>query len=170
MTADLERRDVGLDVLGDAGRERLDLQLARDLLDRPALLRAGRLADELDGHRGLDRTVETNLVEVDVRQRAADRVPLEVLENCVVRGRLPLDHDVDDRVEPRRARQRGAKAALAHDDRARMTLPVEDAGHQALLAEAAHATRADLLGSAFGDLEGDTIARHRRAMVAEAGQ
>ena len=109
-------------------------------------------------------------MEVDVRQRAADRVPLEVLENCVVRGRLALDDDVDDRVEARGARQRGAKLPLLDDDRARMTLPVQHAGNEALLAETADATRADLVGVAFGNLESDALARHRRAMVAEAGQ
>ena len=83
-------------------------------------------------------------------------------------SRLPLDHDVDDRVQTRRAGQRGTEAALVHHDRARVTLPVEDAGHQTLLAKAAHAAGAELLDSALGDLEGDTIARHRRAMVAEA--
>ena len=44
-----------------------------------------------------------------------------------------------------------------------MTLPVEDAGHQALLPDAADATRADLVGTALGDLECDAIARHRRS-------
>ena len=143
--------------------------LARDLLHGAALLRAGRLADELEAHRGLDRAVETHLVEVDMRQRAADRVALEVLEDGVMGSRLPLDHDVDDRVQTRRAGQRGTEAALVHHDRTGVPLPVEDAGHQPLLAKAAHAAGAELLGSALGDLEGDTIARHRRAMVAEAG-
>src|SRR6188472_2418979 len=165
---DLERRDVELHVLGDAGRESLELHLAADELNDAALLRARRLADELEADRGLDRAVETHLVEVDVGERAADRVALEVLEDGVMGRRLPLDHDVDDRVEPRRAGQRGPKAALVHDDRARVTLPVEDARHQTLLAKAAHAAGAELLDSALGDLQGDTIARHRRAMVAEA--
>ena len=50
-------------------------------------------------YRRLDRPVEPHLVEVDMRERAADRMPLEVLENRMVRGRLALDDDVDDRVE-----------------------------------------------------------------------
>ena len=34
-----------------------------------------------------------------------------------------------------------------------MTLPVDDAGDEPLLAEAAHVARADLVGFAGGDLE-----------------
>ena len=67
---DLEGSHVDLDVLGDRRRKRLDADLARDLLDDATLLRAGGLADELDGDRRLDRLVEPHLVEVDVRQRA----------------------------------------------------------------------------------------------------
>src|SRR6476620_10685775 len=84
-----------------------------------------------------------------------------------MRCRLPLDHDVDDRVQPRLTRERGPEAALVHDDRARVALAVEDARYQPLLAEAAHAAGADLVGPALRDLESDTIARHRRTMVAE---
>ena len=84
----------------------LDAQLARDLLDDATLLRAGGLSDELHVHGRLDRAVEAHLVEVDVGERAPDRVPLEVLEDGMVRGRLALDDDVDDRVEARPAGQR----------------------------------------------------------------
>ena len=134
----------------------------------PPTFEPGRLAHELDAHRRLDRPVEPHLVEIDMRERAADRMALEVLEDRVMRGRLALDHHVDDRVEARRPGQRRPELALLDDDRARVTLPVEDAGHQPLLPEAADATRADLIGSALGDLECDAIARHRRRIVAEA--
>ncbi len=107
-------------------------------------------------------------MEVDVRQRAADRMLLVLLEHRVVRGLLPLDHHVEDRVQPRRAGQRRAELTLPDDDRARMPLAVEDARDQALLPEAPDAPRADLVGSALGDLERDALARHRRTMVAEA--
>ena len=161
-----EGRDVRLDVLRNPGRQRLDAQLARDLLDDAALLCPGRLSDELHVHGRLDRAVEAHLVEVDVGQRAPDRVPLEVLENGVVRGRLPLDDHVDDRVETRTAGQRCAEVALADDDRARVTLPVEHAGHQTLLPETANTAGAELVGIALGDLESDAIAGHRRRIVA----
>ena len=49
----------------------------------------------------LDRLVEAHLVEVDVRERAADRMLLVLLEHRVMRRLLPLDHDVEDRVEAR---------------------------------------------------------------------
>ena len=126
-------------MLWDAGRERLDLDLARDLLHAAALLRPRRVADELHGDRRLDRPIEPHLVEVDVRDGAADRVALEVLKDGVVRRRLPLDHDVDDRVEAGRPREGRAKLALADDDRAGRALAVQDARHQPLLPEAADA-------------------------------
>ena len=166
----LEARDVELHMLRDTGRQSLDLHLARDLLHGAALLGAGRLASELHVHGRLDRAVEPHLVEVDVRERAANRVALEVLEDGVMGRRLALDHDVDDRVQARGARERRAEAPLVDDDRARVALAVEDTGNEPLLAEAAHAAGADLVGSALGDLESDAIARHRRTMVAEAAR
>src|SRR6185503_13556564 len=96
-----EGRDVCLYVLRNRGRQRLDAQLARDLLDDATLLRAGRLSDELHVHGRLDGAVEAHLVEVDMGDRAPDRMPLKVLQDGVVRGRLPLDDHVDDRVEAR---------------------------------------------------------------------
>ena len=136
----------------------------------PPCFAPGRLADELHVHGRLDRAVEAHLVEVDVRERAADRVALEVLENGVMGGRLPLDHDIDDPVEPGRPRERGAKVALADDDRPRVALAVEDAGDQPLLAEATDVARADLVGVPLGDLESDAIAGHRRRIVAAGGR
>ena len=85
---------------GIVRRQRLDVELARDLLDDAALLDAGRLADEVHGDGGLDRLVEPHLVEVDVRDRAPDRMLLVVLEHRVMRGLLTLDDDVDDPVSP----------------------------------------------------------------------
>ena len=102
-------------------------------------------------------------------QRSADRVPLEVLENRMVRCLLALDHHVDDRMETRGPRQRGAELALLDDDRTGKFPAVEDTRHQPLLAEAADTTRPDLLGGALGDGKRDAVARHRRTIVAEAG-
>ena len=105
--ADLEHPDIDLDVLRNAARKRLDVDLARDLLEDATLLDTGRLANELHGDRGLNRLIEPNLVEIDVRDEALDRVPLVVLEHRVVRGRLPVEDDINDRVKPRSAGQSG---------------------------------------------------------------
>ena len=124
---------------GIGRRQALDAQLAGDLLHDAALLGPRRLADELHVDGRLDGAVEAHLVEVDVRDGATDRVALVVLEDGVMRGRLPLDHDVDDPMEPGRSRERHAKGALADEDRPRVALPVEDAGHHPLLAKATDA-------------------------------
>ena len=155
-------------MLGHRSRKRLDAQLARDLLHDAALLGTGRLADEVHVDRRLDRAVEAHLVEVDVRQRPADRMALELLEHRMVRRLLPLDDHVDDRMQPRRPGEDGPELALADEDRTRVALAVEDARNHPLAAEAAHATRADLIGRPLHDLQRDAIARHRRTMVAEA--
>ena len=68
--ADPELGDVGLEVLRDLERKRLDVDLVRHLLEDAALARADRLADERDDDGSLDRLVEPDLLEVDVRDRA----------------------------------------------------------------------------------------------------
>ena len=70
-----------------------------DLREHAALLDAGGLADELDGHARLDRLVEPHLVQVDVRELAADRILLVVLEDRRVRRLLAVEDDVEDRVQ-----------------------------------------------------------------------
>ena len=87
----VERGDVDLDVLGDLGRKRLDLELARDEREDAAGLHTLGLADELDDDRRLDRLVEPDLAQVDVRDGAADRVLLVVGEDRRVDGLLALD-------------------------------------------------------------------------------
>ncbi len=106
-------------------------------------------------------------MEVDVRERPADRMTLVLLEHRVMRRLLALDHHVDDRVQPRGPRERGAKLALADDERPRMPLAVEDARDEALLSEAPDAPGAELVGPALGHLQRDALVRHRRTMVAE---
>ena len=54
-------------------RQRLDRDLADELCQHAADLHAGRLAHELHRHLRADRLVESDLVEVDVREMAADR-------------------------------------------------------------------------------------------------
>ena len=156
--AHLHVGDVELDVLRHVRRQRLDMKLARDEREHPARLHAGRLTDELHDDGGMDRLVEPNLTQVDVRDGAADRILLVLGEDRRMHGLLALDDDVEDGVEPRRARHRRTKLPLRHDDRACMTLPVQDAGDEALRAEAPSATRADVLALAHFELQ--PVSRH----------
>ena len=108
--------------------------------------------------RRVDRLVEPDLAQVDVRDRAADRILLVLGEDRGMDCLLPLDDDVEDRVQPRRARHRRPKLALGDDDRARVTLPVQDAGDQPLRAKAPGAARADVLALAHFELQ--PVSRH----------
>ena len=141
-------------------RQRLHAKLAADLLHDSTHLRPRRLADEADDDDGLNRLVESYLVEVDVRERAAQRMLLVLLQHRVMWSLLTLDDDVDDRVETRGARQRYAEVALADDDRARMTLPVENAGDEPLPAQPPRVPRAKLRLAAFTHLECDPVPGH----------
>ena len=78
---------------------------------------------EVHRHRGLDRLVEADLLEVDVGDPALDRILLVLLEHGRVRRLLPLEHDVEDRVQPAAARERTAEVALGHRDRVRAERP-----------------------------------------------
>ena len=159
VLAELEAADVDLDVLRDVRRQRLDVELPSDLLDDAAHLRAGRLADEVHEDGGLNRLVEPHLVKVDVRDRAADRMLLVVLEHGVMRGLLAVDDDVDDPVEPRRAGQRDTQLPLA-DDECLVRLAVEHARDQSLTPQALHVAGAELIGAALLDLECDSVPGH----------
>ena len=124
-------------MLRDLHRQGLDVDLALHLREHAAFLHARRLADELDGHARLDRLVEPHFLEVDVRDVAADRILLVVLENRGVRGVLAFDDDVEDRVQPSLAGQHPAEVALRHGDGVgALALAVEDAGDEAGLAQA----------------------------------
>ena len=134
------------------------MELARDEREHAAGLYAGRLADQLDDDCRVDRLIQANLAQVDVRDRAADRILLVLGENRRMHGRLALDHDVENRVEPRRADHDCAKLPLRHDDRARVTLPVQNAGDEALRTEAPGVTRAEIL--ALANFELQPLSRH----------
>ena len=87
---------------GHLERQRLDVDLVRDLGEHAALLDADGLADERDHDRGLDRLVEPDLLEVDVRDRAADLVALVVLEDRrVLAAAVDGDVEHDVRCRPR---------------------------------------------------------------------
>ena len=107
----------------------------------------------------LDRLVEPHLVEVDVRDRAADRMLLIVLQHGVMRCLLTLDHDVDDPVQPRRTGQSDAQLSLADDERL-VRLAVEHARDQALAPQALDVAGAELIGAALLDLECDPVPGH----------
>ena len=71
---------------------------------------------------------------------------------------LPLQHDVEHRVQPRGAGQRRAELTLADGERLRCRLPVEDARNEALLAQAPGLGRAE--PCTFLHLETKSVAGH----------
>ncbi len=129
---DLHLRDVVLDRVRNVGRERLDRQLARDLLEHAALLDARGVIDagELEHDRRLDRLVEADAEQVDVHRVAADRMADELLEHDG-RGRGTVDAQVEQRAGvreriaklPRVDRERDRILATAVDDAGDLTLP-----------------------------------------------
>ncbi len=157
--AELETGEVDVDELRDVRRQSLDVELACDLLDYAAELRPRRLADEAHEHGGLDRLVESDLVEVDVRDRAPDRMLLVVLEHGMMWCLLAVDQDIDDPVEAGRPGQGDPELPLTHDE-GLVRLPVEDAGNQALTPQALDVAGAELVGSALLDLENDSVPGH----------
>ena len=157
--AELERAEIDLDVLRNGGGQGFDAQLAGNLRHHTSDLGPGRLPDELNGDRRLNWLIEPDLVEVDVRDRAADGVLLVLLENRVVGRLCTLDHHVDDRVEPGGAGQREPKLPLS-DEKGLVCLAVEDAGDQSLTPQALHVARAELVGAALLNLECDSVPGH----------
>jgi len=109
-------------------------------------------ADEVDGDRGLDRLVEADLVQVDVRDAAPHLVHLVVLENRGVGAALAVDLHVENRVQARGAGQRPAELAFLDGDRDGLAAPVEDAGNEPLAAQAASLARAETLALADDQL------------------
>ena len=144
---------VDLDVLGDVVRQRLDRELARDVLEDAALddARGVLLADQADGDRGLDRDVEVDPQEVDVHQLVAHGMALGVLEDRGG-GRGAADAQLEHRAL---GRQRLAQGALADRERDRSLTPaVEDAGDLAGTAQAAGLTGVGGLAGREGRLGG----------------
>jgi hypothetical protein len=134
------------------------------MLDLPTGPDPDGLTGELNRDRRLDWLVESHLVKVDVRDDALDRVLLVVLEDGVMRGRMALDHHVDDRVETGRPGQRGPKLALTDEDRAGLILAVQDSRDETLPAQSTHASRAALAICALLDLECDPVPGHGRRL------
>ena len=88
---------VVLDRVGDVGRQRLDVELARDLLEHAAGLHAGRVvgAGQLEHDDGVDLLSQVDAQQVDVHRLARDRVALLVLDHDR-RLALALDRERDD--------------------------------------------------------------------------
>ena len=103
---DLGLADVEREPVRHLERQRLDRHLAHELGQHAADLDAGRLAHELDGNLRADRLVEPHLVQVDVREVAANRILLVVLDHRSVRRLLVVEHDVEDRVQAVRPAER----------------------------------------------------------------
>ncbi len=138
--ADLGGRDVVDDRVRDRGRKRFDVQLARDLLEHATGLHARRVLDtrqlEHDGRVDLLREVDAQ--QVDVHRRARDRVTLVVLQHDR-RLRCALERERHDRSA---VREREAQLACVDLEGKRLAFAaVDDAGDEALAAEAARGTR-----------------------------
>ena len=114
--------DVDVDVLRDLERLRLERDHVERVREDAALLDAGRLAGQLDRDLRLDRLVEADLEQVDVRDGVANAVALVVLEDRRARLRLALELDVEDRVEAVGAGQRAAELPLLDRERARLVV------------------------------------------------
>ena len=135
--------DVGDQPLGDLGRQRFDGDLAGDVLEHAALFDSGRYLGplELDRDLGLDRLVELHFLQVDVLEAAADRVQLLLLDHDRHRLRA-LELEVEERLA---TGEDGADLAFARLERLRLgPTGVDDAGHEALAAQAARAARAEI--------------------------
>src|SRR3954469_22211377 len=115
--ADGHAADIEIDVLRHFHRERLHADLTLNLRKDAAFLRAGRLADQLNRDGRLDGLVEADFLEIDVRDVAANRILLVVLEDRRVRRLLPLEHHVQDGVQPALPRQNTTEVALRNADR-----------------------------------------------------
>jgi hypothetical protein len=152
-----------LQALGDVVRQRLDVDLARDVLEHAALLGPRRVlaAEEVQRHDRVDGHVEIHAQEVDVHRVPADGVTLGVLQHRG--GGVPAELQLDHRA----ARgQRVAQLALVDGEGERVVAAaVEDAGHLAFTAQAAGGTRVGDLAFGDGELRGLT-GHGRRRMVA----
>ena len=158
--ADLHPADVGLDRLGHLQRQRLDGDRRCGLREDAAFLDPGRVlgAVQVYGDGRLNRDVEPHLLQIDVADVAANRVALVLLEDRRVRGRLPLEHDVEHGVQAGRAGERAPELALVDREGLRARLAVEDAWNQPLLAQAPRLGRAESL--TFLHFQSKSLAGH----------
>ena len=126
-------------MLGHLEWQRFDRHLAQRLREHAALAHAGRIvgAVQLEGDGRVDRLVEADFVQVDVRDMTAELVHLVVLEDRRVRAALAVDLDVEDGVQPTCAGQRTTQFALLDADRmGLLSASVEDAGDHSFTPQA----------------------------------
>src|SRR5581483_4224972 len=134
--ADLGPAEVELEAVRNAERQSLHRDLPDERRQDAPLPHSRCLADQLDGHLGRDHLVEANLVQVEVRDPAPDRIHLEVLEDRGVRRLLALEHDVEDGVTSVRPGEYASQRPLRHRDRVRLlAAPVQDAGNETRAAQ-----------------------------------
>ena len=112
-------------------------------------------AEQLDLHLGLDRDVESHLLEVEVKELIADRMALLLLDH----HRLRLV-TVEDQVEHGAALgEHPPRLAFGHLKRPRvLAAAVDHAGNEAVATHPPADTRAEL--GALGDLQGFAIGGH----------
>ena len=134
------RGHVVLERVRDVGRQRLDGELARDLLEHAALLDAGSVvgADELEHDRRLDRLVEPDAQQVDVHGVAGDRVAGQLLDDDR-RAAGAVDAEVEHRAGVGQRLAQHARVDL-EGDRV-LAAAVYDAGDLALAAQAPRRAR-----------------------------
>ena len=94
--AELDVRDVDLDLVGHVLGQALDLQLTQVVLDDAALLDADSLARLDHRHAHGDRLGAADRQEVDVHELGVDVIALDLTRDGEVL--LALDHDVDQHV------------------------------------------------------------------------
>jgi hypothetical protein len=80
VAVELESRHVVDDLDGDETGQATHRDLAEDLAQDAALHDADRLARRLERDLHVDRLIERDLHEVGVKERAGDRVVLEISE------------------------------------------------------------------------------------------
>ncbi len=130
------------------------MRLTQDAAERDSF----RDAHELDRDLRLDRTVEPNLVEVDVGHCRADRVELVVLQHGVMSLLLAAHNDVEDLVHPVLSAKRLAQLPLTDRERARLAGAVENAGHESLTTQTPRLPAPT--GLALRHLEPDSLPSH----------
>ena len=156
--------DVELEAVGHLHGQRLDVYLPEYEREHAALLHARRVADGLDDDLRLDDLVEPDLVQVDVEQSRPHRVELVVLEHGVVRRLLPIEDDVEDRMQAVLARQDSPQLALLDRERMRLVArPVQDSRDHAAGSQTPRDGASSLLARL--DVQLDAFTRHSGGLV-----
>jgi hypothetical protein len=139
--ADLKRRSVQEDLLGDLRRETFDLHLVHEELEDPTLLHAGGVfPPQRDRDPYAELLVGRDLQEIHMQETAHDRVGLVVADDGHPlsprrtpglpfrggRGDLPLKPEVEQGMFPRLGIQDADQRLAIHDERRGMPVAVKD--------------------------------------------